>query len=144
MRTERKAVSCREASAGFILAGATMPDMRWRILFSVLIAALLVAGPTASALCEMSCLPQAQQGLCCSHHVVAQAMTHCEHSRSLWLTDAHACDHPQQAAVIANTVACAGISVIHETESSLHVPPVPVSMPEMTSLRPVTPVPLRI
>jgi hypothetical protein len=84
-----------------------MQLMRMRIIFAVVMAVLLVAGTTASAMCEMTCLPQAQTSACCPHHA-QQMVMHChQHSETASLVNAHTCEHPQDSAAVAVSIVAA-------------------------------------
>jgi hypothetical protein len=106
-----------------------------RAMFAVLIAVLLVAGTAASAVCEMTCLPQTQTHGCCQHH-----------SESVRLTTAHLCEHPQNSATIAINVVTVPpfTATVAHLAGVAHTPFLHMDFSLEGTLRPLAPIPLRI
>jgi hypothetical protein len=119
--------------------------MRVRIIFTVIMAVLLMAGTTASAICEMTCLPHAQTGACCPHHA-HHMMTDCQNSGTAQLSNAHLCDHPQDsAAATASIVAAPLIAGSIASQADLvSFAALSTYSPSATIFRPLSNTPLRI
>jgi hypothetical protein len=122
-----------------------MQLMRMRIIFSVIMAVLLIAGTTASAMCEMTCLPQAQTGACCAPHA-QQKITHCSHSATASFANAHSCEHPQDSVIGATSVVAVPL-LAKDTISGPRLVPSPalrILLSSSISSQPSSSIPLRI
>jgi hypothetical protein len=75
--------------------------------FVAIMVVLLIAGMVSSAACEMTCNPTGLMTACCaqqSHKLPVHAMSHsmdsCTNARTVSMTSAQQCGHPQESAAV--------------------------------------------
>ena len=91
--------------------------MNKRFVAVVSTAILLIAGMLSSAVCEMTCLPQAQNGTCCSQQMQQTVhLDHCGHTGAGAVMNGHQCAHPQDSP--ATATADASVIQVHAIHSA--------------------------
>jgi hypothetical protein len=95
-----------------------------RVAIVVCTAVLLIAGMLSSAVCEMTCLPQAQNKACCARQM-QQTMHrgHCGHAGAASVVNGHQCEHPQDNP--ATFTAEASVIQLHGISIAIAMVPAP-------------------
>jgi hypothetical protein len=92
-----------------------------RFVAVVSTAILLIAGMVSSAVCEMTCLPQASTGACCGQQM--QQTVHLDHCNNIGtgaVINGHQCDLPQDnPTTFTADVSVIQLHAIHSTSTML-------------------------